>query len=60
MVSHVKNFDDQKIPREILSMRQVLPVFACVIEEKTVISGLEGELPVIRKEIKNSPNGDGF
>ena len=48
MVSHVKNFDDQKIPCEILSIRQVLPVFACVIEEKTVISGLEGELPVNR------------
>jgi hypothetical protein len=47
-VSHVKNFDDQKIPRKILSIRQVLPVFACVIEEKTVISGLEGELPVNR------------
>jgi hypothetical protein len=47
-VSHVKNFDDQKIPREMLSIKKVLPVFACVNEEKTVISGLEGELPVNR------------
>ena len=48
-VSHVKNFDDQKIPSET----QVFPVFVCGIGEKPVISGLDGKLPVVWKKRQN-------
>ena len=59
-MSHVKNFDDQKIPREIPSETQVFPVFVCGIEEKPVISGLNGKLPVNRWSEKKRQNSSFF